>query len=109
MIYDENEVIGKRLMHIRKVNQLECCEMAKILDVSEGHYRKLERGMYGLDIHKIKLLYNSLHIDPIYLLTGDTDIPEIYMRLNGATNRKDMVIELLRFCIGQIYEQMEVK
>lgn len=109
MIYDENEVIGRRLMHVRKLNRMECWEMAKILDVSEGHYRKIERGLYGLDVRKVKLLYNNLHVDPVYLLTGETDIPEIYMRLNGVRNRKDMVMELLRFCIRQISEYTEVK
>ena len=52
MIYEENEMIGKRLLKIRKVNELDYYDMAAILGISEGHYRKIERGIYGLDIPK---------------------------------------------------------
>ena len=35
MIYEENEMIGKRLLKIRKVNELDYYDMAAILGISE--------------------------------------------------------------------------
>lgn len=44
--------------------------MAKLLRVSVGHYRKIERGVYGLDVEKLVILYEKLDVDPLYLLAG---------------------------------------
>lgn len=38
--------------------------------VSVGHYRKIERGVYGLDVEKLVILYEKLDVDPLYLLAG---------------------------------------
>lgn len=108
MIYVENELIGRRLMKIRQDNDLEFYDMADILDISEGHYRKIERGVYGLDVPKLLKLYDKLDVDPMYLLLGKIDLSNTYTKSNGKVDRKKMVCELLEFCIKQIKTESEV-
>ena len=108
MIYVENELIGKRLMKIRQDNGMELFEMADILDISEGHYRKIERGIYGLDVPKLLKLYEKLDVDPMYLLLGKVDLSCTYTKENGKVDRKKMVCDLLEFCINQIKSEPEV-
>lgn len=104
MVYDENELIGRRLRKVRTSHKLEYCEMARILGISEGHYRKIERGLYPLDVHKLMLLYKKLNVDPLYLLVGKVDLPNVYMTVTGASTEKEMICELLEFCICRIRE-----
>lgn len=108
MVYVENELIGKRLMKIRQDNNLDFYDMADILGISEGHYRKIERGIYGLDIPKLLQLYDKLDVDPMYLLLGKLDLSNMYTKSNGKVDRKKMVCELLDFCIKQIKDDTEV-
>ena len=108
MIYVENELIGKRLRKIRHNRELECVDMASILGISEGHYRKIERGLYGLDIPKLIQLYYSLSVDPMYLLFGKVDFSGEYTKKNGIVDRKKMLCDLLDFCKQQINDNMEV-
>lgn len=70
MIYVENELIGRRLQNIRKSAGMDFYDMAKLLGVSEGHYRKIERGLYSLDVPKLLVLYEKLDVNPLFLLTG---------------------------------------
>ena len=91
MIYEENEMIGKRLLKIRKVNELDYYDMAAILGISEGHYRKIERGIYGLDIPKLLRLYEKLDVDPMYLLLGKLDLSAAHTKMSGIVDRKKML------------------
>lgn len=102
MIYEQNEMIGKRLLKIRKANNLDYYDMAAILGISEGHYRKIERGIYGLDIPKLLCLYEKLDVDPMYLLLGKLDFTNVYTKVSGIVDRKKMICELLDFCIREI-------
>jgi len=52
MVYVENEIIGRRLRRIRLDFGYDYFEMGELLEISDGHYRKLERGIYGIDVHK---------------------------------------------------------
>lgn len=108
MVYEENELIGKRLRKIRRNNRMECVDMASILGISEGHYRKIERGLYGLDVPKLAQLYHSLSIDPMYLLFGKVDFSREYTKKDGIVDRKRMLCDLLDFCKQQINDNMEV-
>lgn len=107
MVYVENELIGKRLMKIRQINEMDYIEMADILGISEGHYRKIERGIYGLDVPKLLCLYEKLHVDPMYLLLGKIDLSNSYTKKDGTLDRKEMICELLDFCIMQIKDGLE--
>lgn len=52
MVYVENEIIGRRLRRIRLDFGYDYFEMGELLEISDGHYRKLERGIYGIDVKK---------------------------------------------------------
>lgn len=108
MVYVENELIGKRLRKIRNKHKMECADMASLLGVSEGHYRKIERGLYSLDIEKLMQLYYKLGVDPMYLLLGKLDFSVNYKQRDGRVDRKKMLCDLLDFCKQQIQDNMEV-
>lgn len=108
MIYVENEQIGKRLSKIRMDNQLDFYDMADILGISVGHYRKIERGIYGLDVPKLLRLYDKLDVDPMYLLLGKIDLSNMYTKIDGKVDRRKMICELLEFCINQLKADTEV-
>ena len=59
MVYVENEIIGRRLRRIRLDFGYDYFEMGELLEISDGHYRKLERGDLWnrckkdfIDVHK---------------------------------------------------------
>ncbi len=106
MVYVENELIGRRLERIRKKMGLERAELAEILGVSTGQYRKIERGIYGLDVKKILILYSKLQIDPLYLLTGNRRKENSYISY-GETDRNSLVCELLDYCRNKLAEDTE--
>lgn len=109
MYYIENELVGRRLQRMR-ISMGKCCyEIASALGISEGHYRKIERGMYGLDVRKMLILQRKMGIDPQYLLTGKNsqDIPS--RAPVESTERNAYVCELLEYCKEQIEEMSEGK
>lgn len=66
----ENIAIGNRLREARHNVNVEKAEMARLFNVSEDHYRKLEAGVNTLTMDKVLLLDELYGIDPTYLLTG---------------------------------------
>lgn len=62
--------IGKRLKICRNELNLTQEEFAEILEISLTYYGQIERGINGLSLEKISLLYLKLNIDPTYLITG---------------------------------------
>ncbi len=111
MRYVENEIIGKRLQKVRESIGAEYYDMAKLFGVSEGHYRKIERGMYSLDMPKLLVLYNELNVDPLYLMTGKTS-RDIVTKKNKfyitPDSKKQYVCEVLDYCKQQICDAVEV-
>lgn len=65
-----NVEIGSRLRDIRENLNKSQAEMAEALEITDDHYRKIEAGLVGLTLEKIKLLFEKLHIDSTYLITG---------------------------------------
>lgn len=107
MYYIENELVGRRLQRMRISAGKDCYEMAHALGISEGHYRKIERGMYGLDVRKMLLLQRKMGIDPQYLLTGKNN-SETRKRVRvESMERNAYVCELLEYCKEQIEEMAE--
>ncbi|MCI5729986.1 MAG: helix-turn-helix domain-containing protein [Eubacterium sp.] len=106
MVYVENELIGRRLQDIRESAHMGFYDMAKLLGVSEGHYRKIERGIYGLDVPKLVTLYEKLDVDPLYLLAGSQKGKNA--NLSHSEIRRRRVCELLDYCRKQIGEDVEV-
>ena len=107
MVNVENELIGRRLQDIRESAHMGFYDMAKLLGVSEGHYRKIEIGIYGLDVPKLVTLYEKLDVDPLYLLAGSQKAKNAG-NLSHSEIRRRRVCELLDYCRKQIGEDVEV-
>ncbi|MCH5265454.1 MAG: helix-turn-helix transcriptional regulator [Lachnospiraceae bacterium] len=107
MVYEENERIGKRLKKIRQNAGLDYPDMAEVLEVSEGHYRKIERGVYGLDVKKIIMLYQKMKVDPLYLLTGKRGMDTPYKPHSLKADKNTIVCELLDYCKKQLADTGE--
>lgn len=107
MVYVENELIGKRLQRVRENARIDYYDMAKLLGISEGHYRKIERGIYSLDIPKLMTLYTELGVDPLYLLAGRQELP-VPLKSTAKENTREEVCELLDYCKKQICRGVEV-
>jgi transcriptional regulator with XRE-family HTH domain len=82
-------------------------DMADLLGISDGHYRKIERGIYGLDARKLLLLYCNLKVDPLYILTGDQGRQLQHVPLNNQSDRDALVCELLDYCKKQLVQKEE--
>ena len=65
MVYVENELIGKRLKRIRRDLGMDYPDMADVLEISDGHYRRIEGGEDGLEVEKLILLYSKLQVDAL--------------------------------------------
>lgn len=102
----KNEVIGKRLQDIRESAHMDFYDMAKLLRVSVGHYRKIERGVYSLDLEKLIVLYEKLEVDPLYLIAGKRR-----GRYDSASSHRAIrtrrVCELLEYCKQQLSDEEE--
>lgn len=110
MYYIENELVGRRLQRMRMSAGKGCHEMARALGISEGHYRKIERGMYGLDARKMLILQRKMGIDPQYLLTGKNSVEATNRAAPvESMERNAYVCELLEYCKEQIEGMSEEK
>ena len=68
-----NIQIGNRLQTVRKNIRYTQEAFAETLGISVEHYRKLESGVYALQLEKMLLLYKTYKIDPTYLITGEKE------------------------------------
>lgn len=66
-----NMQVGNRLQLVRENLGYTQEAFAEILDVDSAHYRKIEKGKYGLSPEKMLILYRHYKIDPTYLITGE--------------------------------------
>ncbi len=65
-----NYMVGRRLRKIRNMLDVSCEEMAETLELSVGHFQKLERGEHALSLVRLKMLREIYGIDLNYLITG---------------------------------------
>lgn len=65
-----NGAVGMRLRKIREMLEVRVCDMAGSLDLSEGYYRKLERGDHAIGLPILISLHRNYGIDLNYLITG---------------------------------------
>ncbi len=65
-----NRVLGKRLRTARKMLNISSEEMAEVLDLSAGHYRKLERGEHAISLACLQVLHEEYGMDLNYIITG---------------------------------------
>lgn len=69
---EQNVEIGNRLHDARENLGYTQAQFAEMLAVSDEHYRKIESGISGLTIDKMKILYQKVSIDPTYLIVGES-------------------------------------
>ena len=65
-----NGRIGRRLRRVRLMLGIKVKDMAESLDLTVGHYRKLERGEHAINLSLLILLHGKYGIDLNYLITG---------------------------------------
>jgi transcriptional regulator with XRE-family HTH domain len=68
--------MGERLREYRTKLNYTQEQAAEILEMSLTYYGKIERGINGLSLEKMKIAYQKMNVDPVYLLTGEKQ-PEI--------------------------------
>lgn len=104
--------LGERIKYIRKTNQLNQVEFAKIIDVSQGTLSELEKDKYKPSIDTIISIFNNFPVNIEWLLvnhhqkdeTGDTynsmikgkegDLLTVFRNLSIAD--QDEVIEIMK-------------
>ncbi len=80
-----NRVVGRRLRKIRRLIHVSSEEMAETLDLSVGHFRKLERGDHALSLACMQTLNEQYGIDLNYLITGKSREEDIARDLACGT------------------------
>lgn len=65
-----NGEIGRRLRKVRLMLGIKVKDMAESLDLTVGHYRKLERGEHAINLSLLIVLHGKYGIDLNYLITG---------------------------------------
>ncbi len=65
-----NKVLGKRLQKVRKMMDISSEDMAEVMNLSAGHYRKLERGEHAISLACLQVLHEEYGIDLNYIITG---------------------------------------
>ncbi len=69
---DYSIAIGLRLQQMRESLGKSQAEVAAVLGVSIGHYRKIELGTYNISVQHILRLYQEYQMDPTFLLIGQS-------------------------------------
>lgn len=102
-----NVQVGKRLKEIRENLGLTQEAFSEVLDVDAAHYRKLEKGKYGVSLDKIMILYNRFRVDPTYLITGDKkETVDLRLLLTNCDKEEhNRLIETMLVCIKQMLLQ----
>lgn len=65
-----NIAVGKRLRKIRKMLDVSSEDMAEALELSVGHFQKLERGEHSFSMVHLKMIREMYGVDLNYLITG---------------------------------------
>jgi DNA-binding XRE family transcriptional regulator len=65
--------LGERIKHIRKTNQLNQVQFAKIIDVSQGTLSELEKDKYKPSLDTIISIYNNFTVDIEWLLVNHSE------------------------------------
>lgn len=80
-----NIAVGKRLRRIRKMLDISSEDMAETLELSSGHFQKLERGEHAFSLVRMKALREKYGIDLNYLITGRQKEEDIARDLINGT------------------------
>lgn len=82
--------LGMRLCEIRESMHYTQSQFAETLDIEVSQYRRIEKGISRITIDKVRLLYETYHIDPDYLILGmQEDISEMeHIFVNSSKEQK---------------------
>lgn len=91
--------VGARLRRLREELGLKREDMADILEISEGHYGKIETGVYELGYKHLVTLYHTLKFDPTYILVGEDKKFDLngYMINCSEPERTERISDVLKF------------
>lgn len=95
-----NIVVGRRLRKIRKMLDISSEEMAETLELSAGHFQKLERGDHAFSLERLKAMREVYGIDLNYLITGRSKEEDIARDLVCGTPEETFYLlhQLLNSC-----------
>lgn len=95
-----NIVVGRRLRKIRKMLGVSSEEMAETLELSPGHFQKLERGDHAFSLERLKALQEVYGIDLNYLIAGRSKEEDIARELVCGTPKETFYLlhRLLESC-----------
>lgn len=92
---EQDILLGKRLQDIREGLGYSRDEFAEMFSLSVDQYKRLERGESRITIDKVRLLYQTHHVDPTYLIIGERpakmDID--YFLANSQKEQRDEFME----------------
>ena len=101
MLIFDFQIIGNRLLSIRKRLGLTQAEVAEAAGLSDRTYADIERGSVNMRIETILRICNVLHITPDEILTVESDavstnVEELLQRLNACNPKdKETALQLL--------------
>lgn len=101
MLIFDFQIIGNRLLSIRKRLGLTQAEVAEAAGLSDRTYADIERGSVNMRIETILRVCNVLHITPDEILTAESDAvstnaEELLQRLNACNPKdKETALQLL--------------
>lgn len=100
LIFDFN-IIGNKLLSIRKQSGLTQAEVAESAGLSDRTYADIERGTVNMRTETLLRICNSLNITPDEILTEDTPIIELKQKelinqLDKCSNKdREIALRLL--------------
>lgn len=91
----ENIAIGRRITAVRTGSGMTQSDFAEHLGLSPRAYANYERGEREMPVALFKTLYETYHIDPVWILTGPGDEPAVVesRRIDGQLLAK--IIEMV--------------
>lgn len=100
LIFDFN-IIGNKLLSIRRQSGLTQAEVAEAAGLSDRTYADIERGTVNMRTETLLRICNSLNITPDEILTEDTPVielsqNELIKQLNECNNKdREIALRLL--------------
>ncbi|MFT4413320.1 helix-turn-helix domain-containing protein [Fredinandcohnia humi] len=88
-------IFGERIKYIRKINQLNQVEFAKIIDVSQGTLSELEKDKYKPSLDKIISIFNNFTVDIEWLLVNQRQKDNTEDTYNPKVKDKGLTLLLL--------------
>jgi len=97
---EENILLGKGLQEIRENLGYKREVFAELFGLSLDQYKRLERGESRITVDKVALLYRTYHIDPTYLIVGESpdkvDI-DYFLANSSKAQRNEFITRVMEY------------